>query len=119
MVINRRHKYNAKPTVYNGVRYDSKAEAQRAEALDLLIRAGHVDFWIGQPTFRLGVPENVYRPDFLVIHGVQSDWPGVCHVEDVKGVETPAFKRNKRLWDAYGPCPLHVIRRGSTVEVIG
>ena len=50
----RPHKYNAKPTVYNGVRYASKAEAARAMELDALAKSGKIDFWIGQPIFRLG-----------------------------------------------------------------
>ena len=32
-------------------------------------------------------------------------------VEDVKGVETPAFKKNKRLWRSYGRCLLVVKTR--------
>ena len=38
--------------------------------------------------------------------------------EDVKGVETPAFRKNKRLWKSYGPCPLRIIRGGKVVETI-
>ena len=113
----RSHKYNAQPTVYNGVRCASKAEAARAMELDALMYAyGEIRFWIGQPIFRLGCAENVYRPDFLVIGGDNSDrnvW-----AEDVKGVETAAFKKNKRLWKAYGPCPLRIIRGGKVVETI-
>lgn len=111
-----RSKYRAKPTVYNGVRYASKAESVRAAELDLQIIAGLIAWWIGQPLFRLGVPENTYRPDFLVIGGDTHDrevW-----VEDVKGVETAAFRRNKKLWKSYGPCALRIIRRGVLVETI-
>ena len=115
----RPHKYNATPTVYNGVRYASKAEAARAMELDLQITAGLIDFWIGQPIFRLGCAENVYRPDFLVVnYGAVGGAHSAIWAEDVKGMETAAFKKNKRLWKAYGPCPLRIIRGGKCVETI-
>lgn len=109
----RRSKYNAKPTTYNGVRYHSKAEAVRAERLDFEQRAGLIRGWIGQPTFRLGVAENVYKSDFLVF-----SLDGRVHAEDVKGAEAPKFRRDKRLWARYGPCPLKILRGGKVVEVI-
>jgi hypothetical protein len=103
-------KYRNEPTEYNGVRYDSKAEAKRAEYLDGLHPTGVR--WVGQPRFRLGVPENVYVADFLV-------WgPQGVRVEDVKGAESPKFRRDKRLWAAYGPAPLWIIRGGKCVEII-
>src|SRR5215475_11708938 len=48
----RPNKYRAVPTQYGGVRYDSKAEAERAAQLDLMVRAGEVKFWVRQVTFR-------------------------------------------------------------------
>ena len=105
-------KYRNSITTYNGVKYRSKAEALRARDLDLDVAGGLIRFWLGQPKFRLGVPENVYVADFLVI-ALHDAW-----VEDVKGVETDKFRRDKRLWLAYGPCPLRVLRRGRVVEVI-
>lgn len=112
----RRNKFRAKPTEYNGVRYDSKAEAARAQELDLLEQAGEVDWWTGQVPFRLGTAENVYRVDFMVCEG------GEVHVEDVKGMETAKFKRDRKLWREYGPVPLHVLKRkrsGWVREVVG
>jgi hypothetical protein len=109
-----RNKYRAKPTIYNGVRYASKAEAARAEALDALVGMRLVAFWVPQPTFRLGCPENVYRADFLVV-----DADGAVWVEDVKGVETAKFRRDKKLWAAYGPCRLHILGRRAPEYVEG
>ena len=110
---------------YNGVLYASKAEAIRAQELDLLIRSGDVKFWIGQPLFRLGCAENTYRPDFLVVPFVNFDDvfgdSNAVWVEDVKGFETQSFKRHKRLWKAYGPCELRVLKRkgsGWTTEIV-
>jgi hypothetical protein len=99
-------KYRAVPTVYAGVRYASKAEAAYAATLDLCVKAGETRWWIGQPTFRLGVPENVYRPDFLVCEA-----DGSVHAVDVKGVRTAKFARDVKLWAAYGPVPLWIVNR--------
>lgn len=107
-----RSKYRNISTVYNGVKYSSKAEAVRAAALDADAAAGLVRFWVAQPKFRLGVPENVYVADFLVV-GLAAAW-----VEDTKGCETAKFRRDKKLWASYGPCPLKILRRGKVVEVI-
>jgi hypothetical protein len=97
-----RSKYRATATTYNGVRYASRAEADYARTLD---ESGQVAWWIGQPRFRLGCPENRYSPDFLVALTLG----GIIAV-DVKGFETPKSR--------YGPIPLHIVRKGSCVEVI-
>lgn len=110
----RRHKYRAQAKEYNGVRYDSKAEAARARALDQLLAVGEILDWIRQPTVRLGVPENVYRPDFLVIPTAGE----VAWYEDVKGMETSKFKRDKVLWRRYGRLELRIFRGGRRVETV-
>lgn len=110
-----RRPFRAQPTVYNGIRYASKAEARRAAELELLQRAGQVIWWIPQVTIRLGCPENTYRVDFLVAEMSQHGL--TVHAEDVKGWETPLFAKHKRLWTRYGPFPLHVIHKGH-VEII-
>lgn len=115
-------KYRAQRTEYNGISYASKAEAARAMELDLLLRAGEIVEWIGQPTVRLGIPENVYRPDFLVIGKYSVHYRRQIHCaswyEDIKGMETPKFRRDKKLWKVYGRLPLHIIKGGKVVEVI-
>ena len=103
-------KYRAVKTEYMGVLYDSRAEAKRAAELDMLVKTDSILWWIRQPPFTLGVPENKYRPDFLVVRH-----DGV-HVEDVKGVRTAKFNRDVKLWRKYGPCPLHIV--GKTFEII-
>jgi len=104
--------FRAKPTVVDGVCYDSKAEANRAALLDLLHKAGEVRWWLRQVTVRLGCPENTYRVDFVVC-----EKDGRVHGEDVKAIETREFRRQKNVWKSYGPFPLHVITR-KTVEII-
>jgi hypothetical protein len=105
-------KYRAVPTVYNGVRYASKAEAERAKALDGMVAAGRIREFVRQPVFRLGCPENVYRADFLVIDDDEA-W-----VEDVKGHETAKFKRDVKLWRAYGRLDLYIIKKGKVSKII-
>jgi hypothetical protein len=105
-------KYKNVPTTYNGVRYASKKEAERAGALDFLVKHGRVNWWIAQPKFRLGCAENVYVPDFLVM------MPDIgVHAEDVKGVRTAKFARDVKLWKRYGPCDLWIIE-SEDVEII-
>lgn len=116
----RRNKYNAQPTVYNGVRYDSKAEAKYAESLDLLLENGDIDWWLRQVTIALGVPENKYRVDFVVrcsMNRSGHDDVGVWAV-DVKGVETATFRRNARLWARYGPFDLKIVKGGKVDRII-
>lgn len=112
-------KYHAVPTEYKNRRYDSKAEARRAEHLDLLVGVGHVAWWIPQVTIRLG--DISYRVDFVVaVDPMETGAPPefvVVHAEDVKGFETPRFKMCKKLWPKYGPFDLHVIR-GGEVEIV-
>jgi len=108
-----RQKYNAKPTIYNGVRYASKAEAKFAEGLDLLMKARGkygVQAWSGQPKFPMvvnGVKVCTYIADFLVTYG-----DGSQKVIDVKGVETSVFRIKAKLYAALYPDgpPLEVVK---------
>jgi hypothetical protein len=109
----RRSKYHNRRTPYNGVTYASKAEASRAYALDAALGLRMIRGWIGQPKFRLGLPENIYVADFLVF-----DRDGTAWVEDVKGVRTAKFERDVKLWRRYGPCPLRILRNGKVSETI-
>ncbi len=109
------HKYQAEPTVYNGVRYDSKKEATRAGELDLWASAKLGRFWVGHPKFRLGVSENVYVADFLVVDpGVE-----VLNAEDTRrGLDGTKFQPvREALWRQYGPCDLWILGSGKT-EII-
>jgi len=100
----RRSKYHAKKAEYNGEVFDSLAEAAYARHLDGEVERGAILYYVRQPRFTLGCPENVYKPDF---HVVAPRWTTAT---DVKGHETPKFRKDRRLWARYGPCPLQVIR---------
>ena len=76
-------KYRNVPTVVDGMRFDSKAEARRYGELKLLRAAGEVVWFTRQVPFHL--PGGIrYVADFLVVwaDGRQPS------VEDVKGVLT-------------------------------
>lgn len=109
-------KYHNVRKKYNGVIYDSTAEADYAEKLDGEKQFSPGMFWVRQVVFHLGCPENKYRCDFLVSR------PGIpTYAIDVKGCDTAQFLKNVKLWRAYGPCRLCIIRRsgkGWTCEII-
>lgn len=123
------HKYRAIPTEYNGHKYPSRAQANRAAELDAMQLAGHVDLWLPEVPIFVGEPgiDKPFRVDFLVAaivgHGLSTDGREIpeirIHAEDVKGYETASFRRHVRQWKLRGPCPLHVIKRGETTIVEG
>lgn len=79
--------------------------------LHFLYAAGSIRILIEQPKVQLGCPENVYIPDFFIIDSESFVYKYI----DVKGVETPAFKKNRKLWKAYGPCPLEIVTKSGKV----
>jgi hypothetical protein len=97
---------------YRGVLYASRAEMLRAEELELMLRAGELRGWTRQVPFLLAPPLR-YVVDFLVFHRDGRVW-----AEDVKGVETPAFRANVRLWREHGLCPLEIRKRGGPSRTI-
>jgi hypothetical protein len=82
--VRRRSKFgNVRTVGPGGFTYDSRAEAERAQGLVILQRAGKILSWERGKRVKLidrGVGRRVtYRPDFIV-HGLMGDW-----TEDVKG----------------------------------
>jgi hypothetical protein len=90
-------KYGNKRTEYEGRVYASKREAERAQELDLIKRAGAVLHWSPQVSFEL--PGGVrYVADFVVIW---KDW--TVTVEDTKGFQTKEYRIKKKLFaERYG-----------------
>lgn len=109
----KRGKYRVAPVgrrTWRGRVYASMAEMEHAQRLhgDPTVR-----LVLEQVPLRLGVVENKFVPDFFVLH-TDGRWEFV----EVKGHETAKFRRDKKLWKAYGPGPLRIVRDGRTVEVI-
>jgi len=92
-----KHKFRAKPTDYNGIRYASKKEAAYAAKLDMLKKAGEILFYIRQVPFDL--PGNSrHRVDFMEF------WAnGTVVLTEVKGMDLPQGKMcRKQVEDLYG-----------------
>ena len=89
-------KYHARPTLVDGIRFDSRKEAARYRELRLLERAGEIQGLQLQVPFLL-LPKSQYgRPvkyiaDFVYIQG------GRQVVEDAKGYRTDVYKLKRRL----------------------
>lgn len=99
------NKYHAVKTTVDGITFDSKAEARRYGELKLMHRAGEIRGFGIQPSFVLSGGIR-YRPDFIVCGKDGTVW-----AEDVKGVETQAFKLKRKLWEKEYPwLPLRVVK---------
>lgn len=106
-----RNKYNVAPKderTHNGIVYDSKAEMLYAQGLDQQLQAGDITGWVRQVTIPLGEDFKT-RIDFLEFY--EWDDETVVLFVEIKGMETPRFKDVRRLWDKYGPGPLHIKKR--------
>lgn len=97
-------KYRNVPTVVDGIRFDSKAEAKYYSHLCALKVAGLVSYFLRQTPFHLpgGV---IYRADFIVFYA-----DGTVAVVDVKGVITKEFAIKKRLVEATYPIKIEVVK---------
>lgn len=104
----RRSKYRAIPTVIDGIRFASKAEARRYQELRFLERAGEITALELQPVFPLvvnGVKIGAYRADFRFVN----TRTGEVVTEDCKGFRTKEYKRTKRLVEALYPVQIQEI----------
>lgn len=97
-----RHKFNAKPTEYDGRRFDSKKEARYAQGLDLRKKAGEIIFYLRQVPFDL--PGGVkYRIDFVEFHT-----DGTVRFIDVKGYDTPMGKAKRKMVEDLYPVKIEL-----------
>ena len=100
-----RHKYGARPTVTHGIRFDSKREARYYDELLLRVQGGEIVTFLRQVPFYLPGGTR-YVCDFLEFHA-----DGTVHFVDVKGIETPAFVKNKKQVEAlYAPVEIEVVK---------
>jgi len=101
---NLRHKFNAKPTVYDGIRFDSKKEGNYYLDLKLRIKAGEVIFFLRQVPFHLPGGGKLVL-DFLEFHK-----DGTAHFVEIKGFETKEWKIKKRIVEAIYPIEIEVVK---------
>ena len=91
------HKFNAKPTNVDNIRFDSKKEASYYDKLVLAQQTGELLFFIRQVPFHLE-GNVVVRVDYMEF------WKdGTVRVVDVKGYRTPSYIRNKKQVEARYP----------------
>ena len=91
MVQAKPSKYHAQPTVVNGIRFDSKREAERYLELKVLVQ-GDVEVHPRFPLYVGDVLIATYEADF------RYETPdGEVVVEDVKGVKTAVYRLKKKL----------------------
>jgi hypothetical protein len=108
--MRRRHKYGAKPTVVDGVRFASKREAARYQELRLLERAGEISSLLLQPKYGLypyrfasSGNTNLGKVGDYVGDFQYRTKDGETVVEDVKGVKLPIYRLKKKWVEAsYG-----------------
>lgn len=86
-----KHKFKAKATETDGIKFASKKEAKRYISLKTLKKAGEIVFFLRQVPFYL--PGGVkYVCDFLIF------WAnGTVTIEDVKGFKTEIYKAKKKM----------------------
>lgn len=93
MIINRKrkHKFNAVPTVRDGIKFPSAHEANHYSHLQALQKSGEVLFFLRQTPFHL--PGNIkYVCDFMVF------WTnGDITFEEAKGFKTAMYKTKKAM----------------------
>jgi hypothetical protein len=92
-----KHKFKAKRTNVDDIKFSSKKEANRYNTLKLLRKSGEILFFLRQVPFYL--PGGVkYICDFLIF------WVnGEVTIEDVKGFKTESYKAKKKMVEALYP----------------
>lgn len=100
-------------TEFDGIVYDSKSEAARARVLAGLRAQGEIFAALRQVGVDLGEPDvdMPYRVDFLVFKRLPAGSFEVW-AEDVKGYDSPTWRRHLKQWAKRGAIPLRTIRRG-------
>ena len=90
------NKYGAKKTLYNGITYHSKFEAEYAQKLDWRVKAKDINSWDRQIKIPLDVNGKHicnYFIDFIIIHN-----DGKPEMVEIKGMETATWKLKFKLF---------------------
>lgn len=98
-----RHKFGAKATVSDGIRFDSKREARYYDALKLRVAAGEVVFFLRQVPIHLP-GGGCMRVDFLEFHA-----DGTAHFVDAKGYATEAWKARRAVAEGVYPITIETV----------
>ena len=106
--MKKRHKFHAIPTVIDGIRFASKAEAKRYEELKLMQKSREIKKLELQPSYQIEVNGQKickYIADFKY-----QDKQGNEHIEDVKGILTPVFRLKQKLLRACLGLEIEIIK---------
>lgn len=97
------NKYKNKKTEIDGIKFDSKKEANRYCELKLLEKAGEIKELGLQVRFELqeGFKKNgkTYRPITYLADFVYVNKKGMTIVEDVKGKKTDVYSIKKKMFE--------------------
>lgn len=107
-------KYKNVPTIIDGIRFPSKAEAARYQELKLRVKAKQIGRLKLHPRFKL-----IVHGTLICTYVADSEYieDGGLVVEDVKGVETQAFKIKATLFKALFPgYKFRLIKRGKVID---
>lgn len=102
-VLQRQHKFNAKPVDDDGQHFSSKLEHRYYLHLKLLQKSGEVVFFLRQVPFHL--VESKYVCDYQVFY---SD--GTVRFIDCKGISTPIFELKKRQVESIYPVEIEIVK---------
>lgn len=94
-------KYNARETEIDGIKFDSKLEAEHYASLKLLERAGVIKNLKLQPRFLLqdGFTYNGHKERKIeYVADFQYERDGKTIVEDAKGMRTEVYKLKRKLF---------------------
>lgn len=98
-----KHKFNAKPTAVDNIRFDSKKEARYYAELKILQKAGDIIFFLRQVPFDL--PGGVkYRVDYQEFRK-----DGTVHFIDVKGFRTQEYIMKKKMVEDIYPITIEEV----------
>lgn len=98
-----KHKYNAKITIHDGIRFDSQKEAKYYEQLKMAQKIGRVLFFLRQIPIHL--PGGVtMRVDFQVFYT-----NGTVRFIDVKGMRTKQYIDKKKMVEALYPIEIEEV----------
>ena len=100
-----RHKFGAKPTEVDGIRFDSKIESKYFEKLKFCQKSGELLFFLRQ------VPIHLPGKTKLVIDFVEYWADGNVVFTDVKGIETETFRLKQRQVEAIYPFKINIVKK--------
>ena len=96
-------KYNNSPTTVDGIRFDSKKEANYYKQLKIRVEVGEVLYFLMQVPIRLPGGTK-YVVDFQEFHSDKT-----VHYVDAKGKETQVFRLKKREVEHQYPIRIEIV----------